>query len=187
MPKHAKNAERTVCGLAKEALRLNTALTVFKQSLKKQVIELYAEFLQVNNGKIGKGKGGITFFNFDRSIKIEVQVNEPISFDKNTIGLAKQKLDEFLEASLEGVKDFIKPIITDAFETRAGQLDTSRILGLRKYIAQANDERFTEAMALVDKAIRRTSTKEYFQVSIKDESGEYNIVLLNFAAINVAA
>ncbi|MES2651292.1 MAG: DUF3164 family protein [Bacteroidota bacterium] len=183
--KYERTAERTVSSIAKEAIRLNAGLTAFKQNLKKQAIELYAQFLEANGGKIGKGKGGATFFNFDRSIKVEVQVNEPISFDKNTIGLAKEKLDEFLSFGLEGAKDFVKPIIMEAFETRAGQMDTNGILGLRKHISRVNDARFTEAMELVDKAIRKSSTKEYFQVSVKDGSGEYNNVLLNFGAISI--
>lgn len=181
--KYERSAERATASLAKQALVLNASLTAFKQGLKQKALELYEQFCAENGGTIGKGKGGASFFNFDRSIKIEVRVNEPISFDENTIGLAKQKLDELLSDGLVDAKDFVKPLVMEAFQTTAGKLDTKRILGLQRHASRITDPRYAEAMALISKAIRRSSTKEYFQVWIKNEAGEYVDVQLNISAL----
>ncbi|RYF25163.1 MAG: DUF3164 family protein [Flavobacteriales bacterium] len=183
--KYERSAERVTATLAKEAMRLNAGLTAFKQRIKEEALKLYEEFCKENGGKIGKGKGGASFFNFDRSIKVEVRVNEPITFDQNTIQLAKQKLDELLNDGLENAKEFVKPLVMEAFETTAGKLDTKRILGLSKHASRIKDERYAEAMALIAKAIRRSSTKEYFQVWVKDASGEYQDIQLNFSSVTV--
>lgn len=183
--KYERNAERVTAALAKEAIRLNAGLTAFKQRIKDEALKLYTEFCNENGGKIGKGKGGATFYNFDRTIKVEVQVNEPITFDENTIKLAKDKLDELLNEGLENAKEFVKPLVMEAFETSAGKLDTKRILGLQKHTSRIKDERYADAMALISKAVRRQSTKEYFRVWVKDTNNEYIDIQLNFSAVTV--
>lgn len=181
-----RKAERITAKLAKEAMRLNSSLKAFKTEVKQQAQSLYETFCLENKvtGK-GKGKGGATFYNFDRSIKIEVTVNEQISFDENTIELAKNKLDEMLNDGLAAAKDFIKPLVMDAFKTSGGKLDTKRVLGLRRYADRVTDPRYAEAMKLIDKAIRNPKSKEYFRVWVKDDAGQYQDIQLNFSAIEV--
>lgn len=180
---YERKAERVTVKLAKEAIRLNKLLTEYKDTIRHEVEELYELFLAENNGTIGKNKGGATFFNFDRSIKIEVSVQDLISFDPNLIELAKAKLDEVLNDGLNGAKEFVKPLLMDAFKTSNGKLDTKRVLGLRRYADRVKDARYDEAMALIDKSIRRPKTREYFRVWVKDEAGEYQDIQLNFANI----
>lgn len=180
---YERRAERVTVKLAKEAIRLNKLLTEYKDTIRQEVGELYELFLAENNGQIGKNKGGATFFNFDRSIKIEVSQQDLISFDPNLIELAKAKLDEVLNDGLNGAKEFVKPLLMDAFKTSNGKLDTKRVLGLRRYADRVKDARYDEAMALIDKSIRRPKTREYFRVWVKDETGEYQDIQLNFANI----
>lgn len=180
--KFERAAEVAVFKMATDAEKLNQALTAFKDNLRKEAERLYSLFV-AENGQIGKGKGSVTFFNFDRSIKVAVKVNDQITFDENTIELAKNKLDELLSDGLEGAKDFVKPLVMEAFHNNSGRLDTKRVLGLRKYSSRIKDTRYAEAMDLIDKAIRRPSTREYYQVWVRDENGEYQDIQLNFASI----
>jgi hypothetical protein len=183
-----RTSEKKLAASAKEAMRLNGLLTTFKTNLKAQAEELYQLFLVENNGKApGKGKGGITLFNFDRSIKIELSINEQIAFDENTIGLAKAKLDEFLTDGMKGSEDYMKTIIMKAFETSKGKMDTDKILSLRRHAADVKDVRYAEAMALIDKAIRKPKSKEYYRVWVKDGNGKYRSVELNFSFIETEA
>jgi len=182
--KYERNCEKQTAKLAKSALEINSRLVDFKSNIQHTAEELYQEFLEHNNNKApGKGKGGLTLYNFDRTIKIEVSVQDSITFDENTIQLAKDKLDEVLEDGLNGAKDFIKPIVMDAFNTRGGKLDTKNVLGLRRYEADVKDPRYAEAMALISKAIRKPKSKEYYRVWLKNETGKYVDVQLNFSAI----
>lgn len=176
--------EKLLAGLAKRAIALNADLKGFKSLLIQKVDEMYDAFVAENGGKApGKGKGGITLWNFDRTIKVELKINEQIEFDENFITLAKDKLDELLKDGLEGAADFVKPLVMDAFKTSGGRLDTKRVLGLRRYADRVTDSRYAEAMGLIDKAIRKPKSKEYMQVWVKDEKGEYQDVQLNFSAI----
>ncbi|MDO3641950.1 DUF3164 family protein [Mucilaginibacter sp. L3T2-6] len=176
--------ERELSGIAKQALNLNKALTAFKEHVFAKAEQMYDAFIAENGGKKpGKGKGGITLYNFDRSIKATVSVSEQIQFDDNYIDLAKAKLDELLQDGLSAAADFVKPLVMDAFTTSGGRLDTKRVLGLRRYADRIKDSRYAEAMAFIDKAIRKPNSKEYFQVWIKDDRGEYVDVQLNFSSI----
>lgn len=181
--KYERQAERSLASMAKEAVKINEGLAAFKERIRQESMELYELFCQENGGKPGKGRGGATFYNFDRSIKMEVSIHDLISFDENTIELAKQKLDELLNDGLTGAKDFVKPLVMEAFNTSGGRLDTKKVLGLKRHAAKVRQPLYDEAMALIDKAIRRPQTREYYRVWVRDERGEYQDIQLNFSAI----
>jgi hypothetical protein len=176
--------ERKLATIARKAIALNDSLKAFKDDVFAEAREMYNAFLNENGGKApGKGKGGITLYNFDKTIKAEVQVQEQIRFDENLIGLAKDRLDDLLNDGLSEAKDFIKPLVMDAFKSSGGKLDTKRVLGLRKYADRITDPRYAQAMAFIDKSISRPDSKEYFRVWVKDETGEYMDIQLNFSSI----
>jgi len=180
--KFERLAERTTAKMAKAAVSVHESLVALKKMIEEDSDMLYAAFTK-ENGQIGKGKGSATFYNFDRTIKVQVKNSERISFDENTIQLAKDKLDELLEDGLTGAKDFVRPLVMDAFETSAGKLDTKRVLGLRRHASRIKDSRYDEAMKLIDESIRTPSSKEYFQIWLLDDRGEYQDIQLNFASI----
>lgn len=180
--KYERAAEASVFTIASQAKKLHDGLSEFKEHVRAEAERLYELFTK-ENGQIGKGKGSATFFNFDRSIKVAVKVNDQITFDENTLELAKNKLDELINDGLEGAKDFVKPLVMDAFHQTNGRLDTKRVLGLRRYADRIKDSRYAEAMALIDKSVRRPSSREYFQVWVRDENGEYQDIQLNFGSI----
>jgi hypothetical protein len=176
--------ERKLATIARQAIALNDRLKAFKLAVFAEAQEMYEAFITENGGKKpGKGKGGITLYNFDRTIKAEVAVSEQINFDENFIKLAEDKLNELLNDGLSDAKEFIKPLVMDAFKTSGGKLDTKRVLGLRRYADRITDTRYAEAMGFIDKAIRKPESKEYFRVWVKDEKGEFVDVQLNFSAV----
>lgn len=179
------NAKKTVGKAANRALKLHNDLTTFKNDLKREVEELYEDFKKANGGVIGKGKGNATFYSFDRAIKVEVCINEVISFDENYINLAQEKLKEVITDGLSGASDWIEGIVMEAFTKSNGKLDTKKVLGLRKHESRVNKPQYSEAMRMIDKGIRRPSSKEYFRVWVKDDNNEYVDVQLNFSAIKI--
>jgi len=176
--------ERKLAQLAKVAIDLNGKLDAFKQHLKATAQELYTAFLVGNDGKApGKGKGGITLFNFDRSIKIEVDVNDNIVLDEAFINLAKAEFDDLLNDAIGDAKEWFKPIVMDAFETSGGRMDYKKVMNLKRYKDRITDPRFHKAMDFIDKAIRKPSSTEYYRVWIRDDAGKYIDVQLNFSKI----
>lgn len=178
-------SERKLPMLAKERLALRTAIERHKAKCFEIGNELYQLFIDENGGKApkSKGKGNVTRYNFDRSIKIEINVNEAIVFDESLLQLAKDKLDDMLNDGLVAAKEWIKPIVMDAFSNSGGNLDTKRVLGLRRHAETIPDVRYAQAMKLIDSAIRRPNSKQYFSLYVRDAKGEYVDVHLNFSNI----
>lgn len=176
-----RQSERKLFSLAKGALDLNTRLRAFKSAVKTTVLELYDAFVAEQNGKAGKGN--VTLFNFDRSIKVELDVQFSIKLDEKFIDLAKGELEDLIADGLTGSKEWIEPLVMEAFSTNGGKLDYKKILGMKKHASRINDERFTKAMGFIDKSISRPSSKQYFRVYVMDEVGEYQSIKLNFSDV----
>src|SRR6185437_12762400 len=124
---YERKAEANLTKIAKEAIALNAKLTAYKNDMRAKVEELYKDFVAQNGGKIqGKGKGAITLYNFNRTIKVELSINEPIRFDEEYIKLAKAELDAFLKEALKDISSWVEPMILSAFEKSRGELDTDK-------------------------------------------------------------
>ena len=85
--------ERYAYDLALAAAKINLQLSQFKDMIRLKCQEIYQEVM-ADTAK--PNKGTYTWFNFDASIKIEVQVNQSIDFDGLLIEKCKQKLMELI-------------------------------------------------------------------------------------------
>ena len=177
-----RSKEKNAAILMKDAQAINKRLLDFKETIKEHCKSIYDQASAENNVKLD-GKGNYTWFNFDRSIKIEVSISDRVTFDDLTIAAAKQKLDEFLDANIDVKIEFVKDIITEAFSTSKGKLDSKKVLSLLKYRDKVKDLGFQEALNLIEKAVRRPDSKTYHRVFVKDEDGRYNAIELNFSNI----
>lgn len=176
--------ERSSYKIFQQAVDINSRLSNFKDLIRTLCQEAHEAFLLEKN-ITRKTKGNFTWFNFNRSIKIEVNVNEPIKFDPMTIAAAKEKFDEFLDKDISSKSDFGKQLVHEAFETqRSGNLDTKRVMGLSRHKKKVNDILFTEACDLIEQAIRKPQTKTYFRVWLKNEDGSYDNIDLNLSSIS---
>lgn len=176
--------ERHSAKLLKDAIQINERLADFKALIQKLSSEAYDAFMLEKNIDKTEKKGNFTWFNFNRTIKIEVAISSPIKFDDLTIKAAKVKLDQFLDLNIESKNAFAKQLVMDAFETqRNQQLDVNKVLGLTRHKAMINDPLFTEAVELIEQSIRRPESKTYFRIWMKDETGKYNNIDLNLSSI----
>jgi hypothetical protein len=176
--------ETNAAKLARSAKAVNDRLNAFKKEIKQLCEEAEQAFLDENKlTRDEKFKGNYTWYNFDRSIKIERSVNEALQYDDQTIMAAKEILHEFLSESLDSSKDFVKEMILTAFENKNGKLDPKKITPLTRHEKRVNDPRFTEACNLIKKAERRPDSKTYYRVSVKDIAGAYSAIELNFSNI----
>ncbi|MEO7212629.1 DUF3164 family protein [Mucilaginibacter sp.] len=183
---YERKAESNISKLAKEAIAINAKLNIFKAFIDETAEMLYQEFVKTNNGLQGKGKGNVTLYNFDRSIKLEVSVSEPIRFDEEYIKLAKAELDDVLRNALKDAETWVKGIITDAFEKKRGELDTDKVLALKKHAFRVPEHikpQYDKAMDFIDKAINRPTSKKYHRVWVRGTDGQYKSVQLNFSSI----
>lgn len=177
--------ERSSAKLLREAKSVSEKLRNLKKMIYEASTRAEEAFMKEKGiEQRGKGKGNFTWYNFDRSIKVEVNVNEPIVFDDLTIQAAKEKFDHFLDDNVTASTDFIKQMILEAFETSRGRkLDTKRVMNLVRYEKKVNKPLFSEAVALINEAIRRPGTKMYFKIYEREKDGSYKIIDLNLATI----
>ena len=176
--------ERRSAQLLKEAVTLNDKLKRLKESFRTFSDEVYQQFLKERSLEApAERKGNYTWYNFDRSIKVEVSVSERITFDDMSITAAREKLSQFLDENIEGKLEFVKDLVNEAFQTSKGQLDTKKVMGLLKYRSKIKHQAYQEAMALIETSIRRPESKSYFRIWEKDRNGEYKLVDLNISSI----
>lgn len=175
--------ERNAHKLLSEAQRVEKALL----ALKELVLDKHGEVLAAHEKAAGvdlkKTKGNKVWHSFDRSIQVEADNQERIEFDGLLITSARELLHEYLSEKLSSDDEFLVEMVTKAFETTNGKLDSKRVMHLVSYKHKVKAHKFQEAVALIEKSIRRTNAKMYFRISVRQEDGSYKAVQLNFSAI----
>lgn len=178
-----KLMEKHSIKIANTALDINARMAAFKEELVEMCDEVYQESLNAT-GTDGKDrKGNFTWYNFDRTVKIEVDVKDRIEFDDLKIQACKEKLDEFIQNGTKQVDDFLRTLIMSAFEKSKGALDVKKVLALRKHRERTKNPLYLEAMDLLDQAIRRPSSRRYFRAWLKNSEGKWVNIDLNFTSI----
>jgi hypothetical protein len=166
----------------KSALKINSSLIIFKMEIDKALRTVKDSL--VEEKKLHKAsKGNFTWYNFDRSIKIEVAINETIQFDEALIAAARECLDFFISKNVQGTDEVIRVLINSAFHNTKGGLDSKKVLSLMKYRTKIKDAKFQKALDLIEQSISRPSSKKYFRVWAKDVQGQYQNIDLNFSSI----
>ena len=179
-----KQREKSATKILKTALGINKALTAFKSEIKQACEDCETAFAKENNVTRDESyKGNYTFFNFDRSIKVERSVNETITYDEETMQLAKNIFMSFLKESIDSSKEWVRDMVLEAFETKSGKLDPKRINTLHRYESRIKNEDYSKACKLAKQAERRPDSKIYYRVWIKDENGKFKAIELNFSMI----
>lgn len=180
-----RKKEKHAFNLLKKGQNVTKILAELKAAVKEASDEVLNAEREASNVKLSE-KGNYTWYNFDKSIKIQVDVNEPIKFDEIKIASAKEKLMNLIRTNING-DDFIISIAEDAFQTSSGKLDPKKILGLRKHSSRIRNEaiklEWEVIMKQIDASITRPKSKSYYKIWVKNEEGEYEGVELNFSNI----
>jgi hypothetical protein len=180
-----RKKEKVAFSLVKKALKANEFLKEVKEAVSEATEQILNAEREANNVKLD-GKGNYTWYNFDRSIKVQVDINETIKFDEIKIASAKEKLMNLIRTNVSG-DDFIISLVEDAFQTSRGKLDAKKILSLRKHtnrIKTGNIKKgWDEAMNLIDESISRPKSKSYHKIWLKNDDGKYESIELNFSAL----
>lgn len=185
----AEKQKEVICDkLLKKALRIQKLLVDFKEEISKEAYKAHNGMLEENGGNVRDGwKGNFHVFSFDRSIKVEVSAQDQIKFDDALMDVAKQHFDTFLNnAAGSQLDEMISEMITDAFNTSRGKLDTKKVLGLvakRQRVPKDKYPHFYMALDAIEKGTKRTFSKKYHRISVKNDDGKYEVVDLNFSSL----
>lgn len=154
--------------------------------LKRHLIEEIDAFLELSFDEYGEKprsvKGNLTYYCFDKRLKIEVAVGEQITFDER-IQIAKEKIDRCIRKWGDGAHPALMTLINEAFQVdHTGKISSSRVLGLRKH--NIDDIDWREAMDAISDARDVRVTKRYIRFYERnDATGEYRHVSLDMASI----
>jgi len=176
-----KLRDQTVKSIASKALAQRDALSAFKAQLRDELLA----FLDLSSGQYGKvyggRKGNVTLMSYDGRYKLILAVNETIVFDER-LQVAKAIIDDCIPRWSDGARSEIRALVNDAFYVdKAGNLNTARILGLRRLDIQDAD--WKKAMQAITDSIQVSGSKEYLRIYERDERGEYHQVALDVAAL----
>lgn len=177
-----KERDELVQAWATKAKTLNRDIGVFKDGVFGDIgafIELSAEKY---GAKVGGNKGNVTLFSYDGRYKIQRAINESLQFDER-IQAAKVLIDECLNEWSEGSRPELKALIERAFNVdKEGNLNTSRILGLRR--VEIQDPRWLRAMQAISESVQVVSSKAYVRIYERvGDSDKYVPIPLDVAGV----
>ncbi|MFC2543632.1 MAG: DUF3164 family protein, partial [Aggregatibacter sp.] len=177
-----KERDEMVTGWVEKGKALNRQMGEFKAGIFGDIgafIELSAEKY---GAKVGGNKGNVTLFSYDGKYKIQRAINESLQFDER-IQAAKILIDECLNEWSEGSRPELKALIERAFNVdKEGNLNTSRILGLRR--VEIQDPRWLRAMQAISESVQVVSSKAYVRMYERvGDSDKYVPIPLDVAGV----
>ncbi len=177
-----KMRDRLVEKQIRQALVMQDRLRKYKAAVLAD-LDKYLTWLAERHGEEALSPGGnYMLTGFSGRKRVQIKINKVIEFDER-LHLAKQKIDDCLERWSQGANDNLKAVVFDAFKVdRKGNVDTKRILGLRKL--KIKDKAWGEAMELITEAVTITGTRSYLMFQIRqDADAEWQTLRLDLAGV----
>ncbi|MBL4901075.1 DUF3164 family protein [Desulfocapsa sp. AH-315-G09] len=177
-----KKRDQMVEKQLRQAFLLQERMAKFKKAVLADIGK-YLDWLAHRHGEDALSPGGnYMLTGFSGNKRIQIKVNKVIEFDER-LQLAKKKIDACLERWSQGANDNFKVVVFDAFKVdRKGNVDTKRILGLRKL--KIKDNEWVAAMDLITEAITITGNRSYLMFQIKaDKDAEWESLRLDLAGV----
>ena len=182
VPEIDKARDMVVKDLFEKAKQASGMLAQFKTEAGKAL----AAFLDLSAGEyntsLGGKKGNVTLTSFDGSYKVEIAVNDFISFDER-LQVAKSLIDECILDWSKDSKPEIVALVNDAFQVnKKGKVDVPRILSLRKLDIRYG--KWQRAMDAISNSINISGSRKYLRFYKRDPKDEkYKQILLDFSSL----
>ncbi|HML58494.1 MAG TPA: DUF3164 family protein [Ferruginibacter sp.] len=134
--------------------------------------------------RAGKHKGNITWYNFDKSIKVEAEMNDIVKWDQPLMAEALAQLNQYISKSMGDAHQLISELVKSAFANSRGMIDSGKVFQLLKYEEKIKSQPFQKACQLMKAAQSIDRTKLYMRVWERMPDGQYRNINLNFSNIN---
>ena len=171
--------------LIKEIIAKVAPLHAQLAELKRDVINDLRSFIDISANEygvaLGGKKGNVTLTSFDGSYRIQIAMQDTLHFDER-LQAAKQLIDECLHEWTQNSGADLKTIVQAAFDVnKEGQINTSRVLGLRRLNIQ--NEKWLQAMNILSDSIQVQASKEYVRFYQRNKDGKYELINLDIATL----
>lgn len=137
---------------------------------------LSEDFGYVYRGK----KGNVSFTSFDGLVKVEIRVQDYITFGPE-LQIAKGLIDEYIEEIRDGLPAEIQTLLTLAFDAdKPGKVNRSALYQLRRW--PITHPKWVQAMAALEQSMRVLESKDFFQISVReDRNKSFRVLPINLA------
>jgi vacuolar-type H+-ATPase subunit I/STV1 len=170
----------TIETLVEEAAHLQARILDFKQRAEKDLKTL----LDLQAEEYGEEwQGNATLYNFGKTLQI-VRKNKKRKGLDTKVNLAVQKISTWLESVSDDENLDVVSIVRKLTKVDdRGQYDRDSLRQLLDVRVQRNAALFEEAKELIRNSEIVVGTKLYYKFSYRDEDGEFQPILLDFAAL----
>jgi hypothetical protein len=176
-----KLRDQTVKEVMKKTLAMRDTLSEFKKSVWNDIQTFLDISASQHNITLGGKKGNITITSYDGRFKLMVAVNDTLQFNEK-LQVAKALIDNCIKRWSDGSRPEIKTLVDDAFYVdKTGKINKDRVLGLRRL--KIEDTEWQEAMQAISDSIQVVSSKTYMRFYWRNESGGYDQIPLDVAAL----
>lgn len=186
IPASDRKKESIAGKIVKGALKIERDLANFYEEVEAGYNEVYRQMLEdyeLRYNKERKIKGSYSWYNFDKSIKIEASMNDLVKWDEAMMSEARQELDTYLGLNLTDANELIRGLVQSAFHNSKGMIDTGKVFQLLKYEGKIKQKNFANACRLMRGAQSVASSKKYTRIWVREADGSYRNVNLNFSSL----
>ena len=187
VPKSDICREALAAKVYKAAMATEAALATLYAMMNAAFAEISdmvnAEYELKNSKKKQAIKGNITWFNFDRSLKVEANVNDIVKWDNALMTEALALLNTYISANLTEANMLISELVKSAFANSKGMIDTAKVFQILRYEEKIKAKGFQKACELIKMAQSIDRTKLYMRIWEKEEDGQYRNIVLNFSSL----
>ncbi|MFZ6644446.1 DUF3164 family protein [Undibacterium sp. TJN25] len=163
------------------AKTLRDELGQFKDQVFKDVAAFVVLSAEQYDVAIGGKKGNITLHSFDGRYKVQLAIQENITFDER-LQAAKALIDECIAEWSVGSDPKIQVLVQDAFKAdKEGKINTGRVLGLRRL--EIKDDKWMRAMTAIGESLQVVGSKQYIRFYERIGEDKYAPISLDVAAI----
>jgi hypothetical protein len=176
-----KLRDQTVKEIVDKVKKMQEVLAKFKTEVRNDLFSYLSLSYEKYGKKFGGKKGNVTMSSYDGSLRILLAVSDTIYFDER-LQVAKGLIDDCINRWARGSSSEIRALVNDAFQVdRQGTVNTARILGLRRL--EIDDPQWKQAMDAISDSIQISGTKEYLRFYVRDTTGKYQAIPLDFVAM----
>ncbi|HAS88253.1 MAG TPA: sulfate transporter [Desulfovibrio sp.] len=177
-----KLKDDTVKNIFGHALRVQQEIKDFKTDTMGDVYALMEVAAEKYDAKLGGKKGNVSILSFDGRQKIQIAVNETLTFDER-LQIAKELVDECLIEWTQDSRTEIKTLVTSAFEVdKQGNISTAKVMSLLKL--EINDAKWQRAMKALNESLSVLCSKKYIRFYQRDNHDEkWQGIPLDIAAL----
>lgn len=174
--------DRLVKDLVREAERIHELLVEFRDRSMDAVDGFVEKAAREYGTSMSGDKGNITLASYDGRLRVQIAVTEYLQFDEK-LEVARKLIGECLKRWGRNADTKIKTVVREALRVdKRGQVDTKRILGLRR-LDMGGDEQWEAAMRALSDSVSVARSKRYVRVQRRTERGAYETVTLSLAAL----